>query len=93
MTAAERTMTPDGISIKTIDQAVAIITERIKSLSQKDIMTREEAAEYLRYSLSSFDRLVRQGKIPYHVLVGGAKRFIRTELLEFVKACGTKSPI
>lgn len=85
MTALERTMTPEGISIKTIDHAVAVIMERAKSISQKDILTREEAAEYLRYSIRQFDKLVSQGKIPYHVPIGGAKKFVRTELLEFIK--------
>lgn len=86
MTALERTLTPDGISIKTLDQAVAIIIERTKALSQKDIMTAEEGAEYLRYSRTTFDDLVRAGKIPYHRPNNGDRRFVRTELLEFVKA-------
>lgn len=44
-------------------------------------LTRQEAAEYLRISVASLDRYVRQGKLPRHRLAGTrTARFIKEEL-------------
>ena len=87
MTNNERQMTPEGISLITLDRAVEILLTRAKAIVADDILTREEAAKYLKFSENHFDRLVAAGKIRFSSLTeGGAKRFLRSMLLEDLKA-------
>lgn len=48
-----------------------------------EVMTRAEAAGFLRVSLATLDRLVREDGLPFH-RVGDCKRFTRGELLEWL---------
>lgn len=49
-------------------------------------MTREEAAEYLRFKPRTVDRLVREGKLTrFHTKHGGHPRFRRTEVYALIE--------
>jgi excisionase family DNA binding protein len=54
------------------------------TLKEPDILTVEEAAEYLRIKRSTVYKWVRQGKIPFH-RVGASIRFSRRILLEWIE--------
>jgi len=45
-----------------------------------EVMTRQEAAGFLRISLSKLDRLCLEGALPYRLL-GDTRRFLRNELI------------
>lgn len=48
-----------------------------------EVLTRAEAAEFLRCSLPQLGRLVRLQGLPFHVL-GDSRRFLRAELLAWL---------
>jgi excisionase family DNA binding protein len=48
-----------------------------------EVMTRAEAAEFLRCSLPQLDRLIRLQGLPFHVL-GDSRRFLRSELISWL---------
>lgn len=48
-----------------------------------DVLTRSEAARFLRCSLTQLDRLCRDGGLPFHLL-GESRRFLRSELVAYV---------
>lgn len=54
-----------------------------------DILTRAEAAEYLRISTSSLDRLIKADKIP-SFKAGRARLFNKEKLLEWAENGGTE---
>jgi len=84
-------MTPEGISIITLDRAVEILIQRAKAIVADDVLTREEAAKYVKFSENHFDRLVAMGRIRHISLTeNGAKRFLRTMLLEDLQNHCTK---
>lgn len=53
------------------------------SAPPSEIMTRAEAAAFLRCSLATLDRLCREEALPHHRL-GDCRRFVRAELLEWL---------
>jgi len=71
-----------------VSVAVAVVLEEHSpGSSPSEIMTRTEAASFLRCSLGQLDRLARDGGLPFHRL-GDARRFVRTDLLEWLKRQG-----
>lgn len=64
--------------------AVAEALEGRGSVSApSEVMTRAEAAEFLRCSLGQLDRLAREGGLPFHRL-GDSRRFLRSELIAWL---------
>src|SRR5690554_5884805 len=53
------------------------------SAPPSEVMTRAEAAAFLRCSLATLDRLCREEALPFHRL-GDCRRFNRGELLEWL---------
>lgn len=87
MTAQERHMTPQGIQLTALDQAVALIVERAKAIVLDEILTSEEAAAYTKYSRTQFDYLARAGKFRRHSMTeNGTPRYTRRQLLEDIEA-------
>src|SRR6188768_4019457 len=66
----------------TVAQAVALALDGIQPAQSPEVLTRKEAAELLRTSLATLDRLCREG-LPFHLL-GDSRRFVRAELLQWL---------
>lgn len=52
--------------------------------STREVMSRAEAAEFLRCSLPQLDRMVRLQSLPFHLL-GDSRRFLRSELIGWLR--------
>ena len=52
--------------------------------SQEEVLTRGEAAQFLKISKPTLDKLVTKKEIPYMIL-GDQKRFIKSDLLNLGK--------
>ena len=52
--------------------------------SQEEVLTRGEAAQFLKISKPTLDKLVAKKEIPYMIL-GDQKRFIKSDLLNLGK--------
>ena len=52
--------------------------------SQEEVLTRGEAAQFLKISKPTLDKLVARKEIPYMIL-GDQKRFIKSDLLNLGK--------
>ena len=52
--------------------------------SQAEVLTRGEAAQFLKISKPTLDKLVARKEIPYMIL-GDQKRFIKSDLLNLGK--------
>jgi excisionase family DNA binding protein len=67
-----------------VREAVAdALTDLAPSEGPRDLMTRAEAAAFLRCSLAQLDLLARRDGLPFHLL-GDSRRFVRRELLEWL---------
>ena len=87
MTASQRQLTPEGFDKDTLDRAVEILLSRVNAIGGDDILTREEAAEYVKFTPNYFDVLVKLNKFRAHrMTVNGSPRFVRSELLEDLRA-------
>ena len=51
----------------------------------REVMDAKEAAEFLRLSPSEFRKLAAAGVIPRHPVNGKSYRYLRSELLEWVR--------
>lgn len=67
--------------IKAIASALA---PHLKELNNDEVMTREQAAEFLEYAPSTFDRFVDKGLFRCH-RPNGHPRFLKSELIEDLK--------
>lgn len=54
------------------------------SQAAQDVFTRKEAADFLRTSVATLDRLARDGEIPSR-RVGDSPRYLRADLLAYVR--------
>lgn len=54
----------------------------------KEIMSKKEAAEFLRISVSTLERLMRENKIPYAKINKKRRKvlFLKEDLLKWVKS-------
>ena len=52
---------------------------------EREVMNKKEAAEFLRISVSSLERLIREKKIPYSK-TNGRVLFLKKDLLKFVES-------
>jgi len=52
---------------------------------QIDLLTRKEAAEYLKISLSTLDKMTKSDQIPFYK-IGDSIKYIKTEINEFLKS-------
>lgn len=50
----------------------------------REVLTRREAADFLRTSVATLDRLARDGEIPSR-RVGDSPRYLRADLLAYVR--------
>lgn len=58
------------------------------TLEEKDVLTAQEAGEFLGYTAESVKKLAREGKIPGQKIGGGPRshwRFSRPQLLRFIE--------
>lgn len=69
----------ERIALRSAEQAYEIILKRTR---EPEIMTKKECADYLRVSVSTIDRFMKEG-LP-HRQVGGHPRFIRSEIKEWM---------
>jgi excisionase family DNA binding protein len=58
---------------------------KASSTTMSPLMTYQEAAEYLRISLATIDRMVRAGEIS-SVLIRGRRLFRITDLNDYIRA-------
>jgi excisionase family DNA binding protein len=68
----------------------AAILEKLENLVEdaarsREVMDTKEAAEFLRLSPSEFRKLAATGVIPRHPLNGKSYRYLRGELLEWLR--------
>lgn len=79
-------LTPEQLR-KLMLEAVADALAEVSpgSAPPSEVMTRAEAAAFLRCSLATLDRLCREEALPFHRL-GDCRRFTRAELLEWLQA-------
>jgi excisionase family DNA binding protein len=68
----------------------AAVLEKVEDLVEdaarsREVMDAKEAAEFLRLSPSEFHKLVAAGVIPRHPVNGKSYRYLRGELLEWVR--------
>ena len=68
----------------------AAVLEKLEDLVEdaarsREIMDAKEAAEFLRLSPSEFRKLAAAGVIPRHPVNGKSYRYLRGELLEWVR--------
>jgi excisionase family DNA binding protein len=77
-------MVPDGqYSIKDIDALLAALESRVQA---REVMHRQEAADYLGINVRTLDRMSKRGELPFHQLKGLEVRlFLRSELIAFIK--------
>ena len=91
MTATHREMIPAEFEAQLLDRWAQALISRAKAICENDVMTREEAAAYVKYTPNYFDKLVSAGKFRDHRVNEGAEpRFIRSELLEDLKNMKSK---
>lgn len=79
-------LTPEQLR-KLMLEAVADALAEVSpgSAPPSEVLTRSEAASFLRCSLATLDRLCREEALPFHRL-GDCRRFTRAELLEWLQA-------
>lgn len=53
-------------------------------LKGKEVMHRQDAADFLNVSVRTVDRLVAEGHLPFHML-GTSKLFLRSEIITAIK--------
>ena len=68
----------------------AAVLEKLEDLVEdaarsREVMDAKEAAEFLRLSPSEFRKLAAAGVIPRHPVNGKSYRYLRGELLEWVR--------
>ena len=68
----------------------AAVLEKLEGLVEdaarsREVMDAKEAAEFLRLSPSEFRKLAAAGVIPRHPVNGKSYRYLRGELLEWVR--------
>jgi excisionase family DNA binding protein len=70
-----------------LEAAVLEKVERVaNALAQgREVMNAEEAASFLRLSPSEFRKLAAAGVIPRHPVNGKSYRYLRSELLEWIR--------
>lgn len=86
---------PLAVTLTTAELAALVRDAVAEALSERsapdtcrpEVMTRAEAAAYLRCSLGQLDRLAREGDLPWHRL-GDSKRFFRNELATWLQRGG-----
>lgn len=54
------------------------------NISEEQVMSADEVATFLRLSRAHIYQLKSENKIPFHK-VGGALRFLKSEIIEWVK--------
>lgn len=88
---AQREMIPAEFEAQLLDRWAHALIARSRAICENDVMTIVEAAAYVKYSRNYFNSLVSAGKFRAHRVGEGAEpRFIRSELLEDLKAKKTK---
>jgi len=72
-----------------VAEAIAeVVGERISGRQfPPEVLTRAEAASFLRCSLGQLDRLAREQALPWHRM-GDSKRFFRSELAAWLRSEG-----
>jgi excisionase family DNA binding protein len=70
----------------------AAVLETVEDLVEdaarsREVMDAKQAAEFLRLSPSEFRKLAAAGVIPRHPVNGKSYRYLRGELLEWVRRC------
>jgi hypothetical protein len=75
-------ITPDGKYTPT--ELENLVRELKLFVQGKEVMDREETAEFLGMSVWNVDRLARQGHIKAHYL-GSSKLFLRSEIITAIK--------
>ena len=68
--------------------AEALDEGRSERPTPAEVMTRSEAASFLRCSLGQLDRLVRDAGLPWHRM-GDSKRFFRSDLAGWLRNGGS----
>ena len=87
--SAERQLNPSEFSTEQLDRFLFALVGRFKMFYRDGVekpMTKTQLAEYLDYSESGIDKLVKAGVIKaYRLQDGGDPRFLASEVLERLK--------
>lgn len=78
-----------GLTVAQLRELIAesvaeVLADGSPSHQPSEVLTRREAAEFLKTSVATLDRLVREGSLPSHRL-GDSPRFVRAELLAYLR--------
>lgn len=57
-----------------------------------DLLTKDEAAKWLGFSVDTLDEIIRQGKIPIYRLGKRLVRVHREDLVRYVESCRVEAP-
>lgn len=68
--------------IESIERKVSAFDAPQERTNENGLIPRLEAAEYLGVGRTSFDKIVKQGELPY-VVVGKTKRYLKKDLDEY----------
>lgn len=68
--------------IESIERKVSSFEAPAKRTDDNELIPRLEAAKYLGVGRTSFDKIVKQGELPY-VMVGKTKRYVKADLDEY----------
>lgn len=80
------TLTVADLRALVADAAAEALAElEVAGEADGEVMTRADCARFLRCSLPTLDRLVRNEGLPFHPL-GDCRRFLRSEVLEWLRA-------
>ncbi|WP_413513232.1 helix-turn-helix domain-containing protein [Myroides odoratus] len=71
----------EGITTSAFIEMIAdVVVEKLKSAKEQDVlMTRHEAAKYLRIGLSTLSRWTSEGRVPSHG-IGGKIYYYKSEI-------------
>jgi hypothetical protein len=73
-----------GVSNEELERFAAVIAAKVLPLMEGDeVFNREQAAAFLKYGVVSFDKI--SAGLGHIVIPGGDKRYLKSELIEFVK--------
>ena len=79
----------EGVGLRFEEVIKAVVLEKLECLledtAQSRIMDAKEAAAFLHLSPSEFRKLAAAGVIPRHPVNGKSYRYLRSELLEWVR--------
>ncbi len=91
MSLTDRHINPTipGISNEDLDRFAAVIAAKVIHMTEKgdEVMTKTEAAAFLKYSdVKQVDKMKAKGLEPHHLTENGDPRYLKSQLIEFVKA-------